>query len=52
MDVTETLNEGLKRAYKIVLSAAELDQKVNEKIEVDEKDVRQVRHGRGSAREH
>ncbi len=33
MDVTETLNEGLKRAYKIVLSAAELDQKVNEKIE-------------------
>ena len=32
MQVTETLNEGLKRAYNIVLSAGELDEKVNEKL--------------------
>ena len=33
MQVTETLNEGLKRGYKIVLTAAELEKKVDEKIE-------------------
>jgi trigger factor len=32
MQVTETLNEGLKRAYSIVVPAAELDAKVNEKL--------------------
>jgi trigger factor len=32
MQVTETLNEGLKRAYAITLTAAELDAKVNEKL--------------------
>ncbi len=32
MQVTETLNEGLKRGYQIVVSAAELDAKVNEKL--------------------
>ncbi len=32
MQVTETLNEGLKRAYNITLTAAELDTKVNEKL--------------------
>ena len=32
MQVTETLNEGLKRAYQIKLSADELDAKVNEKL--------------------
>ncbi|MCB1332391.1 MAG: trigger factor [Roseivivax sp.] len=32
MQVTETLNEGLKRAYAIVLSADELEAKVNEKL--------------------
>ncbi|MEM9968295.1 MAG: trigger factor [Pseudomonadota bacterium] len=32
MQVTETLNEGLKRGYAIRLSAAELDAKVNEKL--------------------
>ncbi|MDW4496838.1 trigger factor [Sulfitobacter sp. D35] len=32
MQVTETLNEGLKRGYLITLSAAELDAKVNEKL--------------------
>ncbi|GAA6207847.1 trigger factor [Cognatishimia sp. WU-CL00825] len=32
MQVTETLNEGLKRGYEISISAAELDTKVNEKL--------------------
>lgn len=32
MQVTETLNEGLKRGYTITVSAAELDNKVNEKL--------------------
>jgi len=33
MQVTETLNEGLKRGYTITLEAAELDAKVNEKLD-------------------
>ena len=32
MQVTETLNEGLKREYAIKITAAELDQKVEEKL--------------------
>jgi trigger factor len=32
MQVTETLNEGLKRGYTITVTAAELDSKVNEKL--------------------
>ncbi|WP_172296193.1 trigger factor [Pseudoruegeria sp. HB172150] len=32
MQVTETLNEGLKRGYSITLTAAELDEKVNAKL--------------------
>ncbi|MEM1128943.1 MAG: trigger factor [Pseudomonadota bacterium] len=32
MQVTETLNEGLKRAYQITVSAAELDEKVVAKL--------------------
>ena len=32
MQVTETLNEGLKRGYKLVVTADELDAKVNEKL--------------------
>ena len=32
MQVTETLNEGLKRGYKIVVTAAELDEKVMDKL--------------------
>ena len=32
MQVTETLNEGLKRSYEITVTAAELDEKVNEKL--------------------
>ena len=33
MQVTETLNEGLKRGYSITIAAAELEAKVNEKLE-------------------
>ncbi|MDJ0627170.1 MAG: trigger factor [Rhodobacter sp.] len=33
MQVTETLNEGLKRSYNIMLTADELDAKVNAKLE-------------------
>ncbi|MEP5155624.1 trigger factor [Planktotalea sp.] len=33
MQVTETLNEGLKRGYSITITAAELETKVNEKLE-------------------
>ena len=32
MQVTETLKDGLKRAYTITVTAAELDAKVNEKL--------------------
>ncbi|GHG79717.1 trigger factor [Pseudodonghicola xiamenensis] len=32
MQVTETLNEGLKRAYTLMVTAQELDEKVNEKL--------------------
>jgi FKBP-type peptidyl-prolyl cis-trans isomerase (trigger factor) len=32
MQVTETLNEGLKRGYTITIPAAELDAKVTEKL--------------------
>lgn len=32
MQVNETLNEGLKRGYSIIVSATELDAKVNEKL--------------------
>ena len=32
MQVTETLNEGLKRGYNIVVTADELEAKVNEKL--------------------
>ena len=39
MQVTETLNEGLKRAYSIKLTASELDTKVNEKLHEAQPDV-------------
>ncbi|MGR3572015.1 trigger factor, partial [Brevirhabdus sp.] len=32
MQVTETLNEGLKRGYTITVTADELNAKVNEKL--------------------
>ncbi|QPM89941.1 trigger factor [Pseudooceanicola algae] len=39
MQVTETLNEGLKRGYTITVSADELDVKVNEKLAEAQPDV-------------
>ena len=39
MQVTETVNEGLKRGYSIKLTAAELDKKVNEKLQEAQPDV-------------
>ena len=39
MQVTETLNEGLKRGYSIKLTADELDTKVNEKLHEAQPDV-------------
>ena len=39
MQVTETLKEGLKRAYSIKLTADELDTKVNEKLHEAQPDV-------------
>ena len=39
MQVTETLNKGLKRAYSIKLTADELDTKVNEKLHEAQPDV-------------
>ena len=39
MQVKETLNEGLKRGYQIILTAAELDEKVNDKLIEAQPDV-------------
>ena len=39
MQVTETLNEGLKRAYKMTLSAKELDDKVVDKLKEAQPEV-------------
>ena len=39
MQVTETLNEGLKREYKLILSAQELDDKVTEKLKEAQPEV-------------
>ncbi|WP_108484184.1 trigger factor [Oceaniglobus ichthyenteri] len=39
MQVTETLNEGLKRAYQITVPASDLDAKVNEKLAEAQPDV-------------
>jgi trigger factor len=39
MQVTETLNEGLKRAYAITVTAAELEEKVNEKLKEAQPDI-------------
>ena len=39
MQVTETLNEGLKRGYAITVTAAELDEKVNEKLKEAQPEV-------------
>ncbi len=39
MSVTETLNEGLKRAYQMIITARELDEKVNEKLKEAQPEV-------------
>ncbi|MFW2587599.1 trigger factor [Sagittula sp. SSi028] len=39
MQVTETLNEGLKRGYAITVTAAELDEKVNAKLKEAQPDI-------------
>jgi len=39
MQVTETLNEGLKRAYQITVPASELDTKVNDKLKEAQPEV-------------
>ena len=39
MQVTETLNEGLKRGYAITVTAAELEEKVNEELVKAQPDV-------------
>ncbi|WP_297767845.1 trigger factor [uncultured Roseovarius sp.] len=39
MQVTETLNEGLKRGYKMILPATELDDKVNAKLKEAQPDI-------------
>jgi len=39
MQVTETQNEGLKRGYQIIVSAAELNDKVNEKLVEAQPDI-------------
>jgi trigger factor len=39
MQVTETLNEGLKRCYKMILSAKDLDEKVNAKLKEAQPDI-------------
>ncbi|MGA8944867.1 MAG: trigger factor family protein, partial [Pseudolabrys sp.] len=33
MEVTETLSEGLKREYKVIVPAAELDARVNARLD-------------------
>jgi trigger factor len=49
MEVTETLNEGLKREYAIRLPAQELDAKVNEKLEEARKDFQMKGFRKGRA---
>ena len=39
MQVTETLNEGLKRGYKLVVAAADLEAKVDEKLKQAQPDI-------------
>ncbi len=49
MQVTQTLNEGLKRGYDILLSAAELQVKVDEKLEAARKDFQMKGFRKGKA---
>ncbi len=49
MQVTETQNEGLKRGYAITVSAAELEDKVNSKLEEARKDFQMKGFRKGKA---
>jgi trigger factor len=49
MQVTETLNEGLKRGYAITVPAAELEAKVSEKLEEARKDFQMKGFRKGKA---
>ena len=49
MQVTETLNEGLKRSYAIRVPAAELEAKVTEKLEEARKDFQMKGFRKGKA---
>ncbi len=49
MQVTQTLNEGLKRGYSITVPASELDAKVTEKLEEARKDFQMKGFRKGHA---
>jgi trigger factor len=49
MQVTQTLNEGLKKGYSITVPAAELEAKVAEKLEVARKDFQMKGFRKGKA---
>jgi trigger factor len=49
MEVTETLNDGLKREYAFRLPASELDAKVNEKLVEARKDFQMKGFRKGKA---
>lgn len=49
MQVTETLNEGLKRGYAITVPASELEAKVSEKLEEARKDFQMKGFRKGKA---
>jgi len=49
MQVTETLNEGLTRGYDITITAAELEAKVNEKLEAARADFQMKGFRKGHA---
>ena len=49
MQVTETLNEGLKRGYAITVPAGELEAKVTEKLEEARKDFQMKGFRKGKA---
>lgn len=49
MQVTQTLNEGLKRGYSITVPAAELEAKVTEKLEEARKDFQMKGFRKGKA---
>ncbi len=46
MQVTETISDGLRREFKVVIPAAELDSKVSERL--DDVTVLQLRHMLGA----